>query len=243
MSISGPVRLSDSAAFRSGAREALGVPAAVVGAGYIGFGALIGAEGGPVWAIVVSTITIWALPGQLVLMDMWQIGAPMIAVVLAVTLTSARFLPMTLTLMPVLHDRSHPQWRYYLAAHLISMTSWAVCMRRCPEMSGPARLFYLSGFALACMAVGALSGALGYLAAGSIPKAIQLGLVFLTPVYFFVILIGDAQSRLAMVALMCGAAAGPLFYLVTPQWSVLAAGIAGGTVAFLIHKSLMRGHV
>jgi len=36
---------------------------------------------------VALTITIWALPGQLVLLEMWQIGAPMIAVVLAVMLT------------------------------------------------------------------------------------------------------------------------------------------------------------
>lgn len=224
-------------------REALGVPAAVLGAGYIGFGALVGAYGGSVWTVVVSTVAIWAMPGQLVLMDMWHIGAPMIAVVLAVTLINARFLPMALTMMPVLRDRSHPQSRYYLTAHFIAMTSWAVCMRRCPEMPGPGRLYYFSGFSLACMAVAAITGALGYLIAGSIPPGIRLGLVFLTTVYFFVILIGEVHSRLAAIALACGAVAGPLLYLLTPQWSVLAAGFAGGTIAFLVDKSLRRRNV
>lgn len=224
-------------------REALGVPAAVAAAGYFGFGALAGAYGGSVWAVVVSTVAIWAMPAQLVLMDMWHIGAPMLAVVLAVTLINARFLPMALSLMPVLRDPSHPQSRYYLAAHFVAMTSWAVCMRRCPEMPGPGRLHYFSGFSLACMTVAAIAGAFGYLVAGSIPPGIRLGLVFLTTVYFFVILIGEVQSRLAGIALACGAVAGPLFYLLTPQWSVLAAGFAGGTIAFLINKSLLRRDV
>ncbi len=221
----------------------MGVPAAVLGAGYIGFGALVGAYGASVWSIIVSTVTIWALPGQLVLMDMWQIGAPLVAVVLAVTLINARFLPMALSLMPVIRDPSHPPWRYYLVANFIAMTSWAVCMRRCPAMPGPARLYFFAGFSLACIVVGAACAALGYLVAGSIPPAIRLGLVFLTTVYFFVILISEVQSRLAAIALACGGVAGPLLYLVTPQWSVVAAGFAGGTIAFVIDKSLSRRDV
>ena len=228
------------AAFRAGVREALGAPAAVLGASYVGFGALVGSYGGPLWAIVLSTLTVWALPGQLVLIDMWQIGAPMIAVVLAVTLTNARFLPMALTLMPVLRDPSHPPFRYYLAAQFIAMTSWAVCMRRCPQLPGPARLHYLSGFSLVCMGVGAAASALGYLIGGFLPAWLRLGLVFVPTVYFFVILIGEVQGRRAATALACGAVAGPLFYLLTPQWSVLAAGLAGGTVAFLIHTPRFR---
>jgi predicted branched-subunit amino acid permease len=229
-----------SAAFLGGAREALGVPAAAVAAGFIGFGALASASGASIWFVAVSTVAIWALPGQLVLVDMWQIGAPMIAVMLAVMLTNARFLPMTLTLIPLLRDRSHPQRRYYFAAHLIAMTSWAVCMRRFPAMPRPERLVYLAGFTLTCMAVSMVAVVTGYLIAGSIPAPIQLGLLFLTPVYFCVLLIGEAQSRLAAIALACGGLAGPLFYLLSPQWSVLLAGFAGGSAAFAIHKALRR---
>ena len=237
------IHWTSDAAFRAGAREALGTPAAVLGASYVGFGALAGSYGGSIWAIVISTFTIWALPGQLVLMDMWQIGAPLIAVVLAVTLTNARFLPMALTLMPVLRADSHPRSRYYLAAQFIAMTSWAVCMRRCPELPAPVRVYYLVGFSLVCMTVGALASALGYLIAGSLPAWLQLGLVFIPTVYFFVILIVEARGRLAPIALACGGVAGPLFYLVSPQWSVLAAGFAGGTVAFLLNKSISRRRV
>ena len=235
--------MSARAAFADGARDALGVPAAVLAAGFLGFGALAGAAGVSIWLTTVSTVVIWALPGQLVLLEMWQIGAPAIAVVLAVMLINARFLPMAMTLTPLLRDPIHPRWRYYLAAHLIAMTAWAVCMRRCPDMPGPQRLVYLTGFGLACVGACVVAGAVGYLIAGSIPQTVQLGLVFLSPAYFFVILIGEARSRLTAVALACGALAGPLFHLFTPQWGVLLAGVVGGTAAFLIHKIQRRNHV
>jgi hypothetical protein len=37
--------------------------------------------------------------------------------------------------------------------------------------------------------------------------------------------------------------AGPFFYAVTPQWSLLLAGFVGGSVAFAIHKILRRAGV
>jgi len=120
------------------------------------------------------------------------------------------------------------------------MTSWAVCMRRCPELPRAERLPYLAGFSLTCIVVGMIAGAVGYLVAGAIPPAVQFALLFLAPVYFFVMLVGEARSRLAAIALACGGPAGPLFHLVTPQWSVLLAGVAGGTVAYGIHTMLER---
>jgi predicted branched-subunit amino acid permease len=80
----------------------------------------------------------------------------------------------------------------------------------------------------------------GFLVADSIPAVLQIGLVFLAPVYFFVFLIVEVRSRLTGIAIACGGIAGPLFYLVTPQWSVLIAGFAGGTLAYAIHRTLER---
>jgi len=177
-----------------------------------------------------------------VLMDMWQVGAPLVAVLLAVAMTNARFLPMVMTLTPILREPQDARGRDYLAAHLIAMTSWAVCMRRCPELPPAERLPYLAGFSLTCIAVGMTAGAVGYLIADAIPPVVQYGLLFLAPVYFFVILVGEARSRLAAIALACGGPAGPLLHLVTPQWSVLFAGVAGGTLAFAIHTMLERRH-
>jgi predicted branched-subunit amino acid permease len=117
-----------------GAREAFGVPAAVLGAGYLGFGALASGSDSSVWQALLSTATIWALPGQILLIELHNVNAPALALIPAVMLTSARFLPMTAALMPILHDRDHRSSRLYLAAHLVAMTGWAAAMRRCPEL-------------------------------------------------------------------------------------------------------------
>jgi predicted branched-subunit amino acid permease len=231
-----------SAAFRLGVREALGVPGGVLAASYLGFGALGYANDVSVWMVVASTLTIWALPGQLVMIDMWKIGAPTVAIVLAVMLTNARFLPMTVTLMPVLRHRDHRAWVYYLAAQCIAMSSWVICMRRGPDMPAEQRVAFLLGLTCGFLSIGACAGAVGYYIAGSIPAPMQIGMVFLAPVYFCVFLIVEIRSRLAAVALACGGIAGPLFYLLTPQWSVLLAGFVGGTLAFALHKSLERAH-
>ena len=234
--------MSPRHALRAGAREALGVPAAVLGAGFLGYGSLAGDAGYSIWLTLTATLAIWALPGQLVLLDMWQAGAPLIAVILAVSLANARFLPMTMTLMPMLRDDSHPTWRYYLAAHLVAMVAWVACMRRCPGMPARERLHFFMGFGTVCVVSCAVMVAIGYLIADAIPQQLQIGLVFLSPLYFFVIMAGEVRSRLMALALGCGAVAGPLCQLYSPQWGVLMAGVGGGSVAFLILKATSSKH-
>jgi predicted branched-subunit amino acid permease len=232
-----------SAAFRTGVREAFGVPGGVLAATYIGFGALAFSSGIPVWIVIASTITIWALPGQLVMVDMWQLGAPMIAILLAVMLTNARFLPMTVTLMPVIRDRSHPEWLYYVAAQCVAMSSWIICMRRGHEMPARHRVAFLIGLAAGFIAIGVCAGTVGYYIAESIPPVAQIGMVFLAPVYFVVFLIVEVRTRMVAIALACGGVAGPLLYALTPQWSVLLAGFVGGSLAFALHRALERSGV
>ncbi|MEO7726789.1 MAG: AzlC family ABC transporter permease [Burkholderiales bacterium] len=229
-----------AAAFRTGVREAFGVPGGVLAASYIGFGALAYSSAIPLWIVIASTVTIWALPGQLVMVDMWQLGAPLIAILLAVMLTNARFLPMAVTLMPVIRDRSHRPWVYYAAAQCIAMSSWIICMRRGPELPAAERVDYLCGLAAGFIAIGVGASAIGYYIAESIPQVMRIGMVFLAPVYFFVFLIVEVRTRMAAIALVCGGIAGPLLYQLTPQWSVLLAGFIGGTLAFGLNRAWER---
>jgi predicted branched-subunit amino acid permease len=227
---------SESAAFYGGAREAFGVPAAVLAAGYIGYGALAYENGYSVWLAMLATATIWALPGQLILIELHALGAAAFAIVLAAVMSGARFLPMTLSLLPVMRDSRYGRPVVYGVAHLIAMTSWAWTMRRCPELPQQQRLPYFTGFAAVCVMVSVASCPVGFYLSGAFPPLVRLGFVFLTPVYFLVIMIGDVRTRLAAAALVCGALAGPLFHLLSPQWSVLLSGFVGGTAAYLIQK-------
>lgn len=228
------------AAFGRGAREAAAVPAAVLIAGYLGFGALAAAQGIPLRVAVASTATVWALPGQLVFVEMQTLAAPFIAIVLAVMLSSARFLPMTLVLMPEMRDPRHRQWTYYVVAQLLSLSGWTMAVARFPDIPRSERLAWFYGFALVLVTASALATAAGYLGADRLTPEAKLGLVFMAPMYYLLILLGGVRERIAALGLACGAIAGPLAYLATPAWSVLAGGLVGGTLAYLILRRVRR---
>lgn len=222
--------------WRLGIRDAFGVRAAVVGAGFIGYGSLAEEYGLSIAHSLFATVAIWALPGQLILIEMHAIGAAAIAIVLASTLSGARFLPMNLSLMPLIRDPRYGKMKVYFIAQLVSMSGWAIAMRRAPDLPSEERMPYLIGFQLTCMAVGAACAVAGHLLTGALPPLVRVGLVFLAPAYFLVILVGELRTRLAAIAVFCGAVAGPLFYVVNPQWSVIAAGVFGGTAAYLVRR-------
>lgn len=233
------------AAFRTGAREALGVPAAVLGAGFLGYGSLAADAGYSIWMTLAATFAIWALPGQLVLMEMYAGGAALTATVLAVSLSAARFFPMTLTLMPLMRDGSRGRRIGYflLAAQLVSMTTWAVAMRRFNEADLKdleSRWHYFLGFSAVCIGSAALFAVIGQLLLVTLPPLMRYGLALLTPLYFFVTLVGEAQSRSAFTALVCGAATALALHAVAPGWSLLGAGFIGGTAAFLLQRHHAR---
>jgi predicted branched-subunit amino acid permease len=212
------------------------VPAAVLVAGYLGFGALAAAHDIALAIAVASTAVLWALPAQIVFVEMHSLGAPLAALVIAVMLSSARFLPMTLMLMPQMHDERHQPWKYYLAAQLLSLSGWTMAMARFPDLPRERRLGWFCGFTLVLMLVCAASTAAGYLGADRVPPLARLALVFMVPMYYLLILTGAVRDRRAALGLACGAVAGPLAYLATPEWSVPLAGLAGGSAAYLILK-------
>jgi len=219
-------------------RESVGVPSAVLAAGYLGFGALANGTGFPLWAALLSTASIFALPGQLAMLEMSLSGTLVTAIVITVGLTAARFLPMAVTLMPMMRSGQagsrQPSWRLYAAAQLLAMTGWAACMRRFPDLAPPLRLAWFSGFALTNWIVCLAATLAGYGLAESLPPLVRQGLVFVGPLYFLLILTGETRTRQGIVALACGAVIGPAVHLAAPQWSVMIGGLLGGTLAWLM---------
>ena len=206
-------------------------------AGYVAFGALAAASDIPFGMAVASTAVLWALPAQIILVEMHSLAAPVLATLLAVMLSSARFLPMTLMLMPEMRDSRHRTWQYYVAAQLLSLSGWTMAVARFPDIPRPQRLSWFYGFTLVLMTVSAASTAAGYLGADRLPPLARLALVFMVPMYYLLILSGSVRERIAAFGLACGAIAGPLAYMATPEWSVPLGGIAGGTVAYFLLRN------
>lgn len=220
-------------AFLLGLREALGAPILVLGASYVGFGSLVRGSGLPLVQGLFSTFSAWALPGQVAVVELWAAGAGWLAVTTAVWLTNLRLMPMVMALLPSLRRPGAPRWQYYLAAHLIAVTSWVIGMRRCPELPEEKRLPYFFGLACALWGVSLLGTAIGFFLVGTVPPAVSLGLVFLNPIYFLLILMPpDLRNRAQILALVTGAAVGPAFHLASRDWGLLMTGLVAGTVGW-----------
>lgn len=224
---------SPTAAFWGAAREALATPALVMVATFIGFGSLVRSSGLDLGAGLLSTGATWALPGQVMAVELYATGASLFVIAVAVAAANMRLTPMIVSLMPHIRRPGVPRWKYLLVAQVIAATSWFYGMRVCPTLPEDQRLSYVTGYGVTLWLTTMVGTAVGYLAAGSLPVAVSLGLVFLNPLYFMLLLLGECRNRGRVVAIAVGAVAGPVFYLLTPEWSLPLAGLLGGTAAMV----------
>jgi predicted branched-subunit amino acid permease len=217
-----------------GAKDAFGAPAAILFAGMLGFGAMGQANGLDVWLTSATSFFMFALPGQVVLVEMLVLSASGVTIAVAVTLTATRFFTMCLTLFPQFPEKQRSSF-YYLVVHFVAMTAWAVSMRDFPKMKPEDRLSYFTGFAFVCWAVSTPATVLGYMLAGQVPSYINLGLVFINPL-FFLLTFTEVKPRANRMAILLGGPIGLLSYLWFPDYSLLIAGLFGGTIAYLVDK-------
>lgn len=222
--------------FLRGLAGAPSVPVLVVTITFVGFGALARDVGFDVYQAVFVSAGVFALPGQVVLAEEFGHGAGLGAVALAVTLTSVRLLPMSFSLFPVMRDAATPRWLEYLLSHFVAITVWLEAMRRLPPLPRRLRVTYFAGFA-AAMLIGLSSATTaGFFLAAQVPEAIAAGMVFLTPIYFFLSLVETAQNVADNGALALGTVLGPLLFWFLPGFDLLLTGLIGGTVAYALMR-------
>jgi predicted branched-subunit amino acid permease len=106
-------------------------------------------------------------------------------------------------------------------------------MRRLPELPEAARPRWFLGFALASWSAGLLATAAGHALAPVLPVPLRAALLFANPLYFALLLAADLARPGVREAVVGGAVAAPLALWLGPAWGLLAAGLVGGTAAFL----------
>jgi len=229
-------------AFKGGMVDAFGAPAVVLGACYLGFGSLIRDSDFGLWFGLISTISAWALPGQVAMVELYSVGASVVVISLAVLLTNARLMPMVMTLIPLFRNPGTPRWQYYVTAHFIAVTGWLAAMRRCPSLPGPMRMPYFSGFAVFLWGVSLAGTAAGFLLAAVVPEPVSLGFVFLNPIYFMLALMTDFTHRTRVLAIGFGVVLGPVLHSLTPDWGLLATGVIAGTMGYFAGRRTEARH-
>ncbi len=235
-----PPAMGVSAAIRAGAHAAALAPALVLGASYVGFGSYVGAHGLGLDFALFNTFTAWALPGQLAATELYLAGSGLLAVALAVALANMRLAPMTVVMMPVVHVAGRAAWRSYAAAFFVAVTCWAMTMMTAPRLARADRLSWFIGCSLTLWSASLAGTAVGFYAAEYLPRPLTLALVFLNPLYFMLLFLQDLRDRARLYALVSGAALGVPFHLLTPEWGLLFAGLAGGTAAAALARRRRR---
>ncbi len=234
--------ITQGAAYRIGISDGGRLPAVLLIISLMGFGSLCRESGLGLDFALVQLVTMWAMPGQIAFIELYATGNSILAIILAVAMANARFMPMTATLMPLLRPgMRRPGWLYAMS-HLVSFNAWVWVLRRCPELPPERRTAYYLGFVTMTGGAGIIGTLSGYLLAGAVPGNVTLALVFVNIVYF-VLLLADARGMAALLAVAAGAIAGPFFHMVTSDWGLLLSGIIGGTLAFAVAKGSRDRHV
>jgi predicted branched-subunit amino acid permease len=231
----------DWAAFRRGLRAAICTGGLVLCGSYVGFGALIHASGIPVGQGVFMTLTMWALPGQVVLVSMMGAGAGLFATALAVTLTAVRLMPLVVVLMADVRVSGRPFWQHMLLGYFTAATVWIESRRVFPSMAREERLPFVLGISFVFVPAMGVLTVVGYLVADVLPVLLAACLVFLTPIYFLIGLLAGARDRIDWLSLAFGGALLIGLQPVLPDLALMIAGIAGGTAAFAIARRSRAG--
>jgi len=223
------------AVMRKALLDALSLPAFILFFTMMGFGSLAHSAGfGPEMAALASLL-IWGLPGQLAMVELTSTGQGLVAIVFACSLANARFLPMVVSFMPTLARERASLPRMMLDAQLLSINSWAMCMREFPHIAAAYRHRYYVTFAVSILSAAVAGTLLGYHSAVLLPTALVLGLIFVSPL-FFALVLSAVAGRAERYSMLLGCVTIPLAHYLFPAVDLLITGLLGGSLGFVLGK-------
>jgi predicted branched-subunit amino acid permease len=203
---------------------------------YIGIGALAHDFGFGSWWLALSTVLVWAAPAQVILISALGVGAPLLGVAIAVSLSSIRMFPMVVALLPLLRDKDTRTRDLLLPTHFTSVSMWVESLRLLPAMPRERRIAFCNGLSVCYMGTAVAFGFVGFYLAAGLPTLLAGALLFLTPMAFLVSTARNARQMVDRLALALGLAIGPVLTLMQVDLDIMWTGLGGGTLAYAIHR-------
>ena len=145
-------------------------PAIALSASFIAIGALLKNLGFTFQESIFSTLLTYAQPGSLVMAESMFVGASLINIFLAVWLVNARLYPMTVSLMPLIKDKSQPRWKYYLSCHFVAVSSWLIVKNNYHKINRKNRIDFWIGIGTSTWLVAIISTLIGFVSADYLNK-------------------------------------------------------------------------
>jgi predicted branched-subunit amino acid permease len=228
-----PQPSSPTAAFLAGVGAAWrSVLAYVLIGTYVGIAALAHDFGFSLWWVAASTALVWAGPAQVILISALGAGATPVETALAVGLSSARLLPMVVSLLPLIKTPQTRGRELVLPAHLTAISMWIESLRLLPTWPRATRIPFANGLGVGFMLAAQVGTVLGFYLAAALPPILTAGLLFLTPMSFLISTTRNCRLASDWLALALGIVLGPVLAAWQVGLDLLWTGIVAGTVAY-----------
>jgi len=230
----------NEAVMRKAVFDALSLPAFILFFTMMGFGSLARGAGFSAEMAALASMLIWGLPGQLAMVELTATGQGIIAIVFACSLANARFLPMVVSFVPAMSRGRSSLGGMLLDAQLLSINSWAVCLREFPNIEAEFRHRYYVTFASSILLAAVIGTLIGYHGAVLLPAVMVLGLIFVSPLFFALVLLA-VPGRAERFSMILGCATISIVHYLFPSVDLLITGVVGGSLGFAAGKFWKAG--
>jgi predicted branched-subunit amino acid permease len=203
---------------------------------YVGIGALAHDYGFSLAWVMLSTTLMWAGPAQVILISALGTGATLFEAGIAVSLSAVRFLPMVVSLLPLIRG---PDTRFrdlLLPAHFTAASMWVESFRLLPPLPRERRIAFCNGLGVGFVLSGHVGSIIGFYLAASLPVLMTAALLFLTPMSFLVSTARNSGALVNQLALGLGLIVGPLLTYFAVGLDLMWTGIIAGSAAYAIHR-------
>ncbi len=222
--------------FMQGARAALGPPGLILMVTFFAFGTFLGSLNYPLLIGLGLTISTFAIPSQIILIDELSRGSSIVAATIAASLTAVRLLPMTMSLVPVLRGSKTPHWQLYALCHFNSVTIWLQSQESLRTLPRDDRPPFFVGLCFCLVILTSFTTIIGFYAAHLLPPTLLAAALLVTPVYFFLSLFNTARVQADKLAFLFGTTlAIPLMHF-APDLALVGGGLIGGTAAYFLGR-------
>ncbi|MBC2773799.1 AzlC family ABC transporter permease [Rhizobium sp. AQ_MP] len=232
--------LSQARWFFTGMRGLFSLPAIILMISFVGFSAFALESGVSRTEAMFMTASVWALPAKMILIGTMTSGANLLAIFLAVSLSSIRLMPMVASLVPEMRTERTPTWLLLFLSHFVAITAWVFAMGSFKDVPREGRVAYFAGFGITLVTINTVLVGICYGLVAEFPPIVAGLLFFLTPVYFTASIWATGRQTVVKVAFVVGVVAGPLLAVLVPGFDILIAGLGGGTLAYLFDRYVIR---
>ena len=231
----------DNNFYIKGILDAINVPGFALGSTMIGFSVIAKEAGFDIWMVLVTTATVWGMPGQVAFASLYAVGSSLVLIFIAVTLANMRMMLMVISGANILKIKRYnlPFWKKAILLHVMAITSWAQIGYIKDKIDKEKLLNYYIGFSFTIFTFGILGTFIGFYINNYVSNDLIRIFIFLTPLYIL-LLITNSKENINKISVIFGGLISIALYPLLGNWCILFSGLLGGSSAILINTLKKR---